>query len=99
MSNDPIVRIAYGVDTKSIEDVSQLVIVEVPQSVMSEHEDPDALADYIDNTNLASQSIVGVLDVVDSLRLILHADQQVPDAAVPEIVGSLIDAISNNFYN
>ena len=61
-------RIAYGVDTKSVEDARQIVLIDLPDSL--EYDDlEDLLADDWDS--LEPQGIVGVDDAVSILDRVL----------------------------
>jgi hypothetical protein len=94
--------IAYGMDTQTIEDPDQLVLVGCPEDWADL--DNDDLVEHIDDAwdsgALDIQRLVGFTDVIDSMRLIiqggvagiLSADR---DRVEQEVVSALIDAMDN----
>lgn len=89
-------RIAFGVDTGSLEDPDQLVLMSLPDEC-AEMESEELLQWINENKDAHSaQPLVGLNDVKESLELILGAE--IPDDADlrARITESLIDAFVNN---
>ena len=87
-------RIIYGLDTESIEDPSQVVLLTLPDDVQD-------VEDYIRVSNGYSsadeQPVVGFDDVREALRLILDAEGLTSIA--DRVIDSLTDAFGNNHFN
>jgi hypothetical protein len=88
-------QIAYGAETESIEDPDQLVLLTLPDHCADM--DTDDLSAFIEAnwTESWGQSLVGVDDVVESLRLALSA-HGIDPATGESIIATLTDAIDNN---
>jgi hypothetical protein len=87
----------YNEITETVEDHDEFILVDVPDSI--DQEDREAVRRYIkydaDNLN-DRQGIVSDRDVVESLRLILDAED-LPIKQVLHIIDSLTDAMTNNY--
>lgn len=90
-------RIAYGVDTGSIEDHTQLVLLDLPDECADL--DTEELGQWITwcwdaPEHIIKQEMVGYTDVIESLALILNA--YLNEDMVSNIITSLNDAFTNN---
>lgn len=57
-------RIVYGVDTKSIEDLGQVVVVDVPEEWMDDEQDTE---DYLD-TMIGADDMIWVVDLLNERK-------------------------------
>lgn len=80
-------RVIVGTDTDSVEDASQVLLVDVPTELDSD-DVPQWVVDHPEHT----QQVVGWNDLEASLRLILDAE----GADTDKIIASLFDAFDNN---
>lgn len=88
-------KIIYGMDTGSIEDFGQCVLVRVPEEA---EEDSTLLEDLLQSGRFQRQGLVGDKDVAESLQLILRAEEPpLSEEQIGRILASLTDAISNNY--
>ena len=85
-------KVIYGLDTGSIEDATQVVVVTVPESV-----DPDDLPDWLAIHYCdADGSIIGYEEAYESLKLVLKTE--ITDAELrSRILESFTDACANSF--
>ena len=92
--------IAYGVDTETLEDPDNLVLVGCPPDWADK--DTDELVADINTEwdSLEVQPLVGFSDVVEALRLIIRSVNGIHPSHVKhvemEIINSLTDAVDNN---
>jgi len=91
--------VLYGMDSGSIEDPDQMVLVRLEGG--QDCEDADALEDFIERnwntTKCATQPVVGLDDVLDSMCLALTA-AGVENSVIDEARNTIIDAVGNNLY-
>lgn len=90
-------RIAYGMDTDSLEDPDQLVLLTLPGKCADMNSDDLGLYinTYWGDPNVQSQPLVGMSDVIDALRLVLAASD-VDAKEQTDIVAHLLSAMGNN---
>ena len=90
-------QIAFGTDTETIEDPDQLVLLSLPDTCADL--DGDDLIDYINayygSADVSVEPLVGLNDVLDSLRLALSAHSISP-GDTESIIATLTDALDNN---
>lgn len=88
-------QIAYGSETKTLEDPDQLVLITLPGEC-ADMESDDLVAFINDNwTDNYQQSLVGVDDVIDSFLLAMYAEGIDYDTR-ERIITTVRDAIDNN---
>jgi hypothetical protein len=98
-------RIAYGVETETLIDPDELVLLDLPEECADM--DSEELESWIRGNwgeisigvnGLSSQPMVGFQDVLDSIRLILPTVPGITDtdSAEETILESLFDAFDNN---
>ena len=90
-------QVAFGTDTESIEDPSQLVLLTMPDTCADL--DADELAEYINlyygSADVSVEPLVGLNDVIDAVLLAMHAEGFGADTKA-RIIATLCDAIDNN---
>jgi len=86
-------QIAYGVDTDSLEDPGQLSLLTLPDRCMGM--DGDELVRVIQEEfgNFLPQPLVGVVDVMDALRIIIPNAPGVGVEAMNFILNALYDTL------
>lgn len=88
-------RLAFGVDTESLEDPSQLVLVDLPDEC--DLWDSDGVIDYINTHGVPQQPLVGLHDVLDSMGLAMQGEGLSPEV-VAAVRGTILDAVFNNAF-
>lgn len=93
-------QIAYGRDTESLEDPTQLALLTLPDECSDM--DSDELTEFInenweDPEFMTVQDLVPGADVMESFALAMDGEGINPDM-VSRILSTVADALGNNYY-